>query len=103
MKSLMLLAKSVSSPRTRGDRARSDRSKPRARSAVEIGVADFEGEVAGVRPEEIQLLERGIACRPRQAECNHEVVVRRGRAHQKAGGTRQLREVAVRQDVAVGA
>ena len=47
---------------------------------LEVGVADLEGQVAGVRSEEVELLERRVAGRARQAGGDDEVVVGRAAA-----------------------
>ena len=91
MKSLIELVKNVTSPRTRPVRPRSDTSKPSARSELEVGVANLEREVAGMRTKEVELLERGIARRSRQAERDDEVVVGRRRAQQQARPSRRTR------------
>ena len=55
-----------------------------------------------MRTKEVQLFERGIACRSRQAHRDHNVVVGGSRTQQEADRSRRLREVAIWQGVAVG-
>ena len=52
----------------------------------ELVVADLERQVAGVRPEVIQLLERRIARGARQVQGNDDVVVRGLRLQQQSDG-----------------
>ena len=58
---------------------------------LQIGIADFEREVARVRAEVIQLFERRIARRARDVEGDDEVVVRGLRLQQQTRPSRRTR------------
>ena len=64
---------------------------------IELRVADFEGKIAGVDAEEIQLFQRRVARGPRDIERKRQLVVRRRRPEQDADRSRAVGEVAVGQ------
>ena len=79
----MLLRKYVISPLTRRRRHRSDDVEAERLLRSEIRVADLEREVAGMRPEEIELFERRIARRAREADGDRQLVLRGRRTEQQ--------------------
>ena len=81
----------------RADAATAARRRSRARSRNRGRVADLEREVAGMRAEEVQLLERRIPRRAREADRERQLVVGRRRPEEKADRCRAVGEVAVGQ------
>ena len=71
--------------------------EPEAHFRGERRVPDLEREVAGVRTEEVQLLERRIARRARRADRKRQLVVRGRRPHEQADRRRSVGETPVRQ------
>ena len=80
----MRLRKYVSSPENRRWRHRTEASRPSALSESSVGIANLEGEVAGVDAEEIQLFERRVPGGPREVERKRQLVVGRRRLKQNA-------------------
>ena len=72
-----VVRKYVTSPETRRVRQRSDSVEAERVLGLEVGVADLEREVAGVRAEEVQLLERRVARGAREAAARWSACRRR--------------------------
>jgi hypothetical protein len=95
---LDVVAKNVTSVLQRFMRVRAATRRTRGTFRFEVGIADLEREIARVRAEEIQLLERRVAGRARQAERDDHIVVVRHGLHEQAERPRKLGEVAIGQN-----